>query len=245
MADALVLCYHAVSPTWGVDISVTPAAFQRQIGYMVRSGWRFVTFSEAVLTPSAPRTLAITFDDAFASVKTYAAPALARHGVPATVFVPTTYVTQAAPMAWDGLEHWERTVHAPELTPMSWDDLGELARAGWEIGSHTCTHPHLTELDDESVRSELERSRADCQERLEQRCESVAYPYGHVDHRVAAHASAAGYRTGAAMSPRLESWGSLRVPRTGAFHGDGDLRFRVKVARPMRVLRASSLWPRG
>jgi peptidoglycan/xylan/chitin deacetylase (PgdA/CDA1 family) len=242
--DVLALCYHAVSPTWDVDISVTPDAFERQLEYLLRADWKIVTFSEAVLTPSAPRTLALTFDDAFASVKQFAAPVLARHGVGATMFVPTTYVSRATPMAWEGLEMWETTPHASELTPMSWNDLGELAQAGWEIGSHTCTHPHLTRLDDDAVGAELEHSRTECQERLGLDCDSIAYPYGDVDHRVAKLASAAGYRAGAAMSTKLEPLGSLRWPRTGAYYGDTDWRFRVKVARPVRTLRATSLWGR-
>ena len=34
---------------------------------------------------------------------------------------------------------------------MSWDQLGGLAEAGWEIGSHTRTHPHLTQVGDDGA----------------------------------------------------------------------------------------------
>ena len=34
---------------------------------------------------------------------------------------------------------------------MSWAELRTLADAGWEIGSHTVTHPHLTQLDDATL----------------------------------------------------------------------------------------------
>ena len=38
---------------------------------------------------------------------------------------------------------WLDSPHAGELTPMSWDELGELSELGWELGSHTRTHPRL------------------------------------------------------------------------------------------------------
>ena len=60
-------------------------------------------------------------------------------------------------MAWPGIDQWLGGAHEAELMPMSWDELGRLAEAGWEIGSHSRTHPQLTQLDDESVAHELDR----------------------------------------------------------------------------------------
>jgi peptidoglycan/xylan/chitin deacetylase (PgdA/CDA1 family) len=244
MTDVLVLCYHAVSPSWDVDLSVTPEALERQLTYLVRSDWTIVPFSEAVLNPPTRRTLALTFDDAFASVKSYAAPLLARLGLRATAFVPTTYVSRGGPLAWPGTDHWKDTSDAHELAPMGWDDISELAQAGWEIGSHTCTHPYLTQLSDEQLRVELEQSRAECIERLGKPCDAIAYPYGDVDQRVADLAAATGYRTGASLSSRLERLGPYRWPRTGVYHEEPWLRFRLKLTRPMRALRATKLWIR-
>ncbi len=65
---------------------------------------------------------------------------------------------------------------------MDWEDLRQLTDVGWEIGSHTCTHPRLTRLDDAALCIELEGSRNDCLENIG-RCDSLAYPYGDVDER--------------------------------------------------------------
>src|SRR5437763_7783123 len=105
MADVLVLCYHALSPSWDVDVSVTPEAFERQVNYLARSGWTFATFAQAILAPPARRTVVVTFDDAFASVKSFAAPVLAKLGAPATVFAPTTYISAGKPLAWSRRDH--------------------------------------------------------------------------------------------------------------------------------------------
>ncbi len=242
MSDQLVLCYHAVSPTWDAELSVTPEALERQIAFFMRRGWRATTFTAGVLNPEPGRTLAITFDDAFASVKRYALPILSELGVPATVFAPTAFLDGELELQWPGIDHWRSSPHAAELAPMGWTELRELAEAGWEVGSHTSTHPHLTRLDDESLERELSESREQCARRLGRSCDSIAYPYGDVDDRVAAASRRAGYRAGAAMSSSLQRLGPLRHPRVGIYHGDDWRRFRLKGARPTRALRASWLW---
>jgi peptidoglycan/xylan/chitin deacetylase (PgdA/CDA1 family) len=242
VSDQLVLCYHAVSPTWDAELSVTPEALERQIAFFTRRGWHATTFTAGVLNPDPGRTLAITFDDAFASVKHYALPILSELGVPATVFAPTAFLDGEPELRWAGVDHWGSSPHAAELAPMRWADLRELAEAGWEIGSHTRTHPHLTLLDDESLERELSESRDQCARRLGRACDSIAYPYGDVDDRVAAASRRAGYRAGAALSSSLERLGPLRHPRVGIYRADDWRRFRLKASRPMRGLRASRLW---
>ncbi|MBV8956714.1 MAG: polysaccharide deacetylase family protein [Solirubrobacterales bacterium] len=245
MADVLVLCYHAVSPSWDVELSVTPESLERDLRYFARSSWTVVPFTQAVLNPPAPRTLALTFDDAFASVRRFAAPLFERFGFPATLFVPTDYISAGGPLSWPGVDHWLRTEHARELEAMSWDDVRELADAGWEIGSHTCSHAPLTQLSDAQLAAELQRSRAACSERVGRECTAIAYPYGDVDHRVAQCAAAAGYLAGASLSSRLANLGPYRWPRTGVWHGEAWWKLRLKFTRPIRALRASRSWPRS
>ncbi len=230
----LILCYHAVSPTWSADIAVTPEAFERQIRSLRRAGWRFTGFTEALRLSHERKTVAVTFDDAFLSVKTHAMPLLGSLGVPATVFVPSDYISRGAPLAWEGLDRWQASPDAHELTPMSWDDLGELAEAGWEIGSHTRTHPHLTAVDSETLITELGHSREECAQRLGRPITSLAYPYGDVDDRVVAGARQAGYAAAAALEWPSSKSSSLRYPRVGIYQGDSWPRFRLKIAGVLR-----------
>ena len=51
VSDQLVLCYHAVSPTWQAELSVTPEALERQIAFFTRRGWHATTFTAGVLSP--------------------------------------------------------------------------------------------------------------------------------------------------------------------------------------------------
>lgn len=234
----LVLCYHALSPTWDAALSTTPERFERQMKLLRRRGYRAATFAEAVLAPPGERVVAVTFDDAYRSVLDLARPILDSLGMTATVFAPTDFIGLAAPMSWDGIDRWHGGLHERELLPMSWEELRALVAAGWEVGSHTVSHPHLTSLDDRALERELESSKAACELELDMACGSLAYPYGDIDARVIAAAARAGYHAAAslpegALGPRL----AMAWPRIGVYRVDSQARFRVKVARTVRRAR--------
>lgn len=242
MSDLLVLCYHAVSPSWSAGLSVTPERLERQISGLLARGYRGACFTDAVLDPPSKPTLAVTFDDAYRSVIEYARPILHRLQIPATVFVPTAFVGSEAPMAWPGIDHWLGGDHEQELVPMSWQELGELAADGWEIGSHTHTHPRLPELGEDALREELGRSRVECEAHLPIRCRSLAYPYGDYDCTVADAADRAGYVAAGAFAGRVRVATPMRWPRVGVYHNDGILRMRLKTSRRVRAFRGTRAW---
>ena len=192
----MVLCYHAISPRWAAGLSVTPEAFERQVTDLVRRGWAAATFTEAIRRPPSTKTMVITFDDAFASVKTYAQPVLSHLGVNATVFAPTDYVSRQAPLASGWARPMGERPRHDKLTPMSWDDLGELAALGWEIGSqqpHPSTADHAWRRRAGQGTARLPRGmrRAD---RMHGDFDCLSL-YGDVDDRVAAHTQQAGYQS--------------------------------------------------
>lgn len=242
MSAPLVLCYHAVSETWPAALSIAPDRFDEHLALLRRRGLRGVTFTEAATGAAGPDSVAITFDDAFRSVYAHAFPLLRRHGFPATVFAPTDFPDGRRPLAWDGTAQWGTGPHAGELEPMDWDELGELAQEGWEVGSHTCSHPRLTSLGAAELRDELVRSRETCAARVGRPCTSLAYPYGDVDGRVAEAAGVAGYTAAGALDGRLERLGPLRYPRVGVYHGDAGWRLRLKLSPVVAAVRRSPLW---
>lgn len=238
MTDALVLCYHAMSERWPAALSVTPDALRSQLALLRRKGYRGVTFSDVALGRARGKVVAVTFDDAFSSVLAIGKPILDEAGMPATVFVPTGFVGGEGPMAWPGTDRWLGGPHEGELRCMTWEDLRGLRDGGWEIGSHTRSHPFLTRLSDDRLVEELESSRADCERELGL-CESLAYPYGDHDERVVGAAHAAGYATACTLPDSVHAARSLAWPRVGVYHADGGLRFRLKVSPAVRRLRAS------
>jgi peptidoglycan/xylan/chitin deacetylase (PgdA/CDA1 family) len=197
----LVLCYHAVSPTWEHRLSIHPDLLLRQ----VRALSRF-------------RQVHVTFDDAFRSAGTVF-PDLERLGLPVQIFVCTKYALVGAPLTIPELAGDD----PEQLATMNWDELREQAARGVAIGSHAVSHPHLTTLSEDDLRRELNESKEEIEDRLGRPCEDLAYPYGEHDQRVRAAARAAGYRRAYALrgsrsdayaAPRLDLYRRHTVPRT-------------------------------
>lgn len=237
--ESLVLAYHSVSPDWPSPLAVRPEALAEQVASLLGRGLRPATFAELTRSQGADRLFAVTFDDGYAALEEHALPVLSELGVPGTVFVPTAFPGSGRPLAWEGIEEWGRGSHRGELRPLDWDQLGALLAVGWEVGSHSRTHPHLPRLGDDQLAEELEGSREDLRRELGLRTPTLAYPYGDADARVCAAARSAGYTAAASMSPR----GTDRLcwPRIGIYPIDGPHRFRLKTSDQVRVVRASRM----
>lgn len=184
-----VLNYHAVdgdpSPT-----SLPPELFRMQMDILAIRGWRAVTFGEAVEIlarhgPLPRRTAALTFDDGMETVFTAAFPVLKERGFKATVFLTTG--TEGNRVSWER----DDSIKARPL--MSKDQVRALHEAGFEIGGHTRTHPHLTECDDPALESEIAGNRDDVASITGSPPRTFAYPYGDHDDRVVEAVRRAGY----------------------------------------------------
>jgi peptidoglycan/xylan/chitin deacetylase (PgdA/CDA1 family) len=243
VSDVLVLCYHALSERWPADFAVSPAQLEQQLRHLLDRGFRGVTFTAAVTGPQSGRTVAVTFDDAYRSVLELAFPILDRLGLPATIFAPTAYVGSGRPMEWPGIDEWAGGPHSPELLPLSWEELRQVADAGWEVGSHSHTHPRLTQVDDTELERELGESREECERRLQRPCTSIAYPFGDVDERVVTAAARSGYRAGAALDVRSSRVQPLAWPRVGVSREDSFARFSRQVSPIVRRFRRSPVGP--
>jgi peptidoglycan/xylan/chitin deacetylase (PgdA/CDA1 family) len=112
-----VLTYHRVDEPdakpelYPGTLSTTPDEFARQIEY-VAAHCRVVQIHDvlsALLGGSAlpPRSVLITFDDAYRDFSEHAWPTLRRFGLPATLFVPTAYPDQPERRFW-----WDRVFNA-------------------------------------------------------------------------------------------------------------------------------------
>jgi len=242
MSDLLVLCYHGISETWPAPTTVRPGDFEAQLEHFLGRGYKGATLTEALDVPPAEKTMVVTFDDAHRSVYELAAPAMARLGVPGTVFVPTAYPDSGKPMGWEGYDVWLGTEHEPELACMGWDQLRELAAAGWEIGSHTKNHPRLSKISEQPIKDELTESRRECEERMEAPCTSIAYPYSDYDDRAVRAAAEAGYRFAVTVPTGPAPALALQWPRVGVYNGESArrvaLRARTRRLEPHFVLQA-------
>jgi peptidoglycan/xylan/chitin deacetylase (PgdA/CDA1 family) len=181
-----ILTYHSLDES-GSPISVSPRSFRAQIAWLATSRVRVLPLGDCVASAAvSPEedAVAITFDDGCTNVASFAAPLLAAHGFPYTVFVVSGFVGRTN--CWSG----RSDPGIPELTLLSWNELGRLREAGAEIGAHTRTHSRLVRVGPEQVDDELSGSAREIAAELGVRPRSFAYPYGSYNAAVADRARA-------------------------------------------------------
>ena len=121
---------------------------------------------------SDPDVVVLTFDDGYKDMLTSVAPELEERGWTATVFLACRLLDRG------------RVDFAPGAELLSWSDAGQLVKAGWEVGSHSLTHPDLTSLDESALEREVGESRLELEQRLQTTVASFAAPSGRTNERV-------------------------------------------------------------
>jgi peptidoglycan/xylan/chitin deacetylase (PgdA/CDA1 family)/glycosyltransferase involved in cell wall biosynthesis len=210
--EVCVLMYHAVAED-GSRLAVTPDNFEAQIAYL-SAHKNIVTLDEVVAhvqgEPLPTGSVAITFDDGYADIRTTVLPILKKYAATATVFLPTDLEAYTDPA---GTER------------MTWEDVRIVAETSLiTFESHGRTHRALTRLSDQELNDELLSSRADINRELGKEPSYIAYPYGARNERVEQAALAAGYKAGFGITPGLVRCGTplSRIPRVQV-DGDTDL----------------------
>lgn len=175
--------------------------------------------------PLPDKTVAISFDDSYASVYESAYPRLKKRGWPFTFFVNTDSVGSSRLF-------------------VSWEQLREMAKHGVTIANHTSTHTHLPRKKaNERVEDYRQRIRADienAQQKITQEMGvahmMLAYPFGEYDGEVQRIAKKLGYIAFGQQSGALYEKGDLqavpRFPFGGSFTALDDFVMKVNT-RPL------------
>jgi peptidoglycan/xylan/chitin deacetylase (PgdA/CDA1 family) len=222
-----VLMYHRVLPSGSFDqLTVTPERFAEQMQWLAQS-CEVVSLDAAVsgLGQSTDRPrVAITFDDGYRDNLLHALPVLQRLQLPATIFVTTSFCSQA--MRHPRYPAEDRRLH------LDWDEVRSLAATpGVTIGSHTATHPYLQRVSDLQARAEIADSRRHIEDEIGRPVEFFCYPSGDVGPRERDLAREAGYRASVTVQPGLNRLGvdlqALR--RTEITQHDGAADFSLKL----------------
>jgi peptidoglycan/xylan/chitin deacetylase (PgdA/CDA1 family) len=208
---------------------------------MLAAGFRFVTVAELAHElrggPPPAGLAAISFDDGLRNNYTTALGILQLLGVTATVYVAVDFIGGHSPWIGPGGDG-EMLVEA---------ELGELVRAGWEIGAHTVSHPDLSILDYGSCRAEIEQGRDVLQRITGVPVETLAYPFGRYGPAAINAARDAGLL--AAVTTGSGSWEPYELTRAMISAGDPllvvllkmtDLYEPLLAAPPLRIARTAS-----
>jgi peptidoglycan/xylan/chitin deacetylase (PgdA/CDA1 family) len=242
-SGAVFLCYHSIAPAGPRYLTVPAELFERQLAMLRRRGIRggdLGSLGDLAAGRRVAPTAFLTFDDGFRDNFETALPLLREHGFGAFVFVLPPLLDGGGAFEWPemraGLAH-----HAATMRSLDWPMLEAMKEGGFEVGSHTLSHPHLPRLGGERLREELWQSRAAIRERLGA-CDTLAYPFGEWNAEVAAAAAECGYRFAFTL-PTVGGQrraGPLSIPRVNVDHRDGERRFAAKLSPWGRRLLLSS-----
>jgi peptidoglycan/xylan/chitin deacetylase (PgdA/CDA1 family) len=121
---------------------------------------------------------------------------------------------------------------------LDWEQVREMHANGVEFGSHTVTHPILSNASDAAIREELQESRRAIEARLDAPAETLAYPVGGeaaFDSRVVESAKACGYALGMTYVPGVNAWplpDAFGVRRLHVERYTSRARFRAMLEMP-------------
>lgn len=153
--------------------------FARQMSYLRNYG-EFISLGRAVALlnggdPIDGRYFCVTFDDGLACCHDGAMPILVERGIPAAFFIVTDYT------ASDDEERVCRPLHARSryaFEYLTWAECREMVQAGMTIGSHTCSHAKLADLDIDEAYLQMRQSKRIIEEQLGTKCHHFACPWG-------------------------------------------------------------------
>jgi peptidoglycan/xylan/chitin deacetylase (PgdA/CDA1 family) len=184
-----ILTYHKLGPRpSGVRLKglyVSGDTFSRQLRELRAAGFEPGTLSKWDATP--PRQVILTFDDGYSNVLRNGMAPLAEHGFRAIQFLPVNFLGKR--------NEWDVAAgEAPEAI-MDVSQVREWISAGHEIGSHTLSHPFLTQLSRVQAREEIAASRRKLEDLFGRSILHFCYPYGDCDDHVRELVREADYQT--------------------------------------------------
>lgn len=200
----VILTFHSVG-TRDHEMNVRPDVFAEQMHWLADNASVISLDDAAAGTPG----VAVTFDDGYLDNLINAAPVLAQHEIPATVFVVAARTGMI--LDHDGGD--------PNARLLTWDQLAALLDAGWTVGGHTMTHPRLSDLSRSEQRHEIQGCKRVIERSLDVEVRAFAYPFGSaLDYtpESAALVREAGYRYAVSnrygiCRPIIDRWQMRRI----------------------------------
>ena len=188
-----ILMYHYINeqePRMS-RLGVSPASFERQMRFLRERNYNVIPLEKAAdllkyKKKIPPKTVVITFDDGYLDNYTNAYPILKKYHIPATIFIIAHRVN----------------IKLGNDSYLSWEQIKEMAGSGLiTIGSHTVTHPNLSEtLSEDELRYEIFESKKILEEKLGKKVTLFSYPFGGINFKARQLAIAAGYKAAVATN---------------------------------------------
>ncbi|MCO5316590.1 MAG: polysaccharide deacetylase family protein [Solirubrobacterales bacterium] len=211
-----ILMYHVIGEPAGEvaypDLYLSTADFRDQVRWLRSNGYTAVTLSQVQDAwfdggKLPPRPIVLSFDDGYLGQYLDAMPVLRRAG-------------------WAGLLNLKA-----EGSDLSVRQVRKMIRNGWEVGSHTITHPDLRDLEGEALTREVSGSKRMLERKLGVEIENFCYPAGMYDQATIRAVEDAGYRGATTVNPGLaERTMPFELNRIRIDRGDGAEALATKLS---------------
>jgi peptidoglycan/xylan/chitin deacetylase (PgdA/CDA1 family) len=227
--DAL-LTYHHVGPRpRGVRLKglyVSAKLFAQQIAELKAGGYETDAFGTIQSNQPHSKRVFLTFDDGFADVFENALPVLRQHRFRSIQFLVADLLGKTS--------QWQASSGEVPGLLMDKEQVKDWLDAGQEIGSHTSTHPRLTQVSALQAQEEVSGSKKKLEDIFGKAVEHFCYPYGDWNPGVRDIVAEAGYK-------------SASITKFGVNTTESDsftLR-RITVRYPSRKLKNLGAWLRS
>jgi peptidoglycan/xylan/chitin deacetylase (PgdA/CDA1 family) len=180
-----ILVYHDLgNPPPGEEypgLYVSDADFEAEMAWLHQQGYQAVTLNEMMddffhggTLPAKP--IVITFDNGYVPQATFAPAVMSKYG-------------------------WPGVLNEITVGHLNNNRLKRLVGIGWEIDSHSLTHPDLTQSTPAELQQQVVQSRRFLQRVLHVPVNSFCYPSSRYDTAVVAAVKAAGYTNALTENP--------------------------------------------
>ena len=205
-----ILMYHRVNDFGGFEESggfdqlrVRPSTFEDQMRWLSEHRLTKSTADVVAEIQSgkiSKNVVAVTFDDGYLDNLEYALPILEKYSIPATIYITSDFAAQTD-------KHYRYQEESGRLH-LNWNEIRDLANHELiTIGSHTVTHPMLSELSEKKALAEIQGSKSTIEANIDHQVDEFCYPSGNYTWREEQMAKDCGYRLAVTVRPGLNRAG--------------------------------------
>lgn len=173
-----ILTYHQIAEpapkgTAFRSLSVAPADFERQMGFLHMLGYQGLSMTALLPYLRGERhgkVFGVTFDDGYLNNLIHALPVLQRHGFSSTCYAVSGLLGQT--------NVWDAQQGVPPSELMGAAHLRQWIAGGQEVGAHTRNHVRLCALDAAACNAEIALCKAELEQVTGSAVDHFCYPFG-------------------------------------------------------------------
>ena len=235
----ILLGYHSIVEKSGTQqfrantyshLSISRDRFEEHIIYLKKHRYEFLSLEDLADIRDGKRQMPlravnIYFDDGFHDNLAHAYPILKKYKVPATLFVATDLIDQKKTL-------WEDVLVAAGdgRIFLTWDELNNM-KDMVSIGSHSVSHPKMTNVQSDALKYEFRASRERIEQQLHMPVYAFSYPYGRSNSDTRAYLIECGYTMAVTTlyGANTSNFDWLRMRKISMKANDSFSMFRLKL----------------